>query len=163
MKGPHLPNDAEKIPFIAKYPPLIPVTSLIAGLALHFGVPIGFPEQAHTVSPYAGAALILFAGVLSSWAARTMKKSGVTPSPREPKTALTTGGPFRYTRNPLYIAMMSLYAGIGLALRSSWMLVFLPPMFVLFNRIVKKGEEPYLEERFREEYLRYKLNVRRWL
>jgi len=158
-----MPNDAEKIPFIAKYPPLIPAVSFAAGLALHFGFPLGFPEQARHVSPYAGAALILFAGILSSWAARTMKKAGVTPSPREPKNTLTTGGPFRYTRNPLYIAMMLLYAGIALILRAGWMIALLPLMFLAFNRLVKVREEPYLEGLFREDYLRYKLNVRRWL
>jgi len=155
--------DEKNIPIIAKYPPLIPATSLIAGLALHFGVPIGFPEPVRGVSPYAGAALIIFAGIFSSWAARTMKKAGITPSPREPKTALTTGGAFRYSRNPLYIAMMSLYAGIALILRSSWMLLFLPPMFLAFNRLVKRHEEPYLQERFGEEYEDYKRSVRRWV
>ncbi len=160
-----MPNDDEHKP--AKegrsYPPLIPIVFFGAGLALHFAVPLGFPDAARPASPYAGGALVILAVALARWAAMTMKKAGVSPNPNKPKDALVTGGPFRHTRNPLYIAVMTLYAGVAFILRAGWMLALLPLMFLAFNRLVTRREEPYLEKRFGEEYIKYKSAVRRWV
>ena len=81
----------------------------------------------------------------------------------EPSTALITGGPYRYTRNPIYLALSLLYAGIGIAADSPWVLVLLAPLLVVIHYGVIIREERYLERKFADAYRRYKATTRRWL
>ena len=74
-----------------------------------------------------------------------------------------TSGPFRFTRNPLYISLALVYAGIALTVGSAWALAFLVPVLGIIRYGVIAREERYLEGKFGPEYLRYKQSVRRWL
>ncbi len=74
-----------------------------------------------------------------------------------------TDGPFRYSRNPIYIADAVLYVGLALALDWIWALALLPFVLVVVRFGVIEREERYLERQFSDEYLRYKQRVRRWL
>jgi protein-S-isoprenylcysteine O-methyltransferase Ste14 len=76
---------------------------------------------------------------------------------------LTTEGPFRYSRNPSYLALTMIYAGIALLRNSLWAMLFLPLVVVVMQREVIGREERYLERAFREEYHAYKEKVRRWV
>ena len=80
----------------------------------------------------------------------------------KPTTVMVTKGPFRFTRNPLYLSLLMLFLGIAILVNSLWFLPFLLCMFIIFNGITKK-EESYLEDVFGDEYVKYKNNVRRWL
>jgi protein-S-isoprenylcysteine O-methyltransferase Ste14 len=83
--------------------------------------------------------------------------------PMRPSTALVTSGPYRVTRNPMYVGMAFLYAGLALLLGVIWSLAFLPAVLLMVDRFVIAREERYLEARFGEEYRAYKGRVRRWL
>ncbi len=82
---------------------------------------------------------------------------------RKPATTLVTDGPYRYTRNPGYLALTLLYLGVGFLLGSVYVVVLVTPAILVMNVAVVRKEEEHLEARFGEEYLHYKASVRRWL
>ncbi len=92
-----------------------------------------------------------------------MGRAGTSIKPTVPTTALVTTGPFRFSRNPLYVSVTLFYLGIAIAARSLWALALLLVVLVVMQRGVIDREERYLERRFGADYLRYKERVRRWI
>jgi len=76
---------------------------------------------------------------------------------------LVTTGPFKYSRNPIYVGLSLMYFGIGLLLSNLWILLLYPFVFIMMNVIVIEREERYLASQFGEDYLEYKKLVRRWI
>ena len=95
--------------------------------------------------------------VLNMIAAKT------TPNPYRPTTTLVFSGPYRFSRNPMYIGLTLLYAGLMTYLQLPWGLIFLPVVIWLITIWVIVPEEKYLEQKFGAEYLNYKSTVRRWI
>lgn len=83
--------------------------------------------------------------------------------PVRPSTALVTSGPYQLTRNPMYVGMAFLYAGLALLLGVIWALALLPAVLLAVDRIAIAREESYLEAKFGAEYRAYRDRVRRWL
>jgi len=100
---------------------------------------------------------------LDIWAVATFRRLGTTPNPAGPTTALAVGGPYRFTRNPMYLGLVFLMAGLAFLANALWPLVLLPVVIVIVRRAVIDREERDLTAEFGEEYLRYKARVRRWL
>jgi len=93
-----------------------------------------------------------------------MASFGLTRSSQpSPATALVTTGPYRYTRNPMYLGLAFLYAGIALAFGLLWALAALPVVLLVVDRVVIPPEERHLEAQFGDEYRAYKSRVRRWI
>ena len=101
--------------------------------------------------------------MLNGWFLRTIRKADVPIRTDKPVPRLTTEGPFRYSRNPSYLALAMIYAGIAFLRNSLWAILFLPLVVVVMQREVIGREERYLERTFGEEYLTYKGKVRRWV
>jgi protein-S-isoprenylcysteine O-methyltransferase Ste14 len=78
-------------------------------------------------------------------------------------STIVVEGPYRFTRNPLYVASALIYAGIAVRLNGLWAALLLPLVLGVVDRGVIEREERYLERKFGEEYLRYKAQVRRWI
>jgi protein-S-isoprenylcysteine O-methyltransferase Ste14 len=110
-----------------------------------------------------GAVLIAIAVWLSLWGVRVMHRAGTSEKTSLPTTALVTTGPFRYSRNPLYVSLTLAYLGIAVAAQSLWALALLIVVLAVVQRGVIDREERYLERRFGADYLRYKERVRRWI
>lgn len=110
-----------------------------------------------------GSALALAALGLGSWALLTFRRGGTTPEPNGAPTALLTTGPFRLTRNPLYLALSTLQAGLGLLLDSAWVLLGAPLLALLLDGLVISREEARLRSRFGAAYEAYVRRVRRWI
>jgi protein-S-isoprenylcysteine O-methyltransferase Ste14 len=107
---------------------------------------------------------LLVAGVLVAVsAAYLFRRAGTTPNPTKPTSALVIWGPYRFTRNPMYVGMAVLYCGGTLLLNDPWPLAFLPLVMALVQRRVIAREEAYLERKFGDEYRAYKARVRRWI
>ena len=142
-------------------PPLYYVAGFLAGVALEAAFPIGWPPLAVTVI---GAA-VGFGGwlALDGMAMLSFNRAGTSMIPMKPSTALVTDGPYRLTRNPMYVGMAFLYAGIAFAVGLVWPLAVLPAVLVAVDRLVIAREEPYLERRFGADYREYKSRIRRWL
>lgn len=90
-------------------------------------------------------------------------RAGVDPLPMRPTAALVLRGPYRFTRNPMYLGMTLLYAGVALLFDLPWALLLLPLVLVVIRTQVVAREERYLEARFGDEYRAYRARVRRWL
>jgi protein-S-isoprenylcysteine O-methyltransferase Ste14 len=150
-------------PGVVAPPPLLFLGVLAAGLALDFTmlrVPTGLPGFLRLG---AGAALVVAAGALIAGALGRFRRAGTRAEPWRPSTALVTDGVYRFSRNPMYLAMVLLYPGSALALDSVVALILLPPLLALVQVGVITREERYLEEKFGEDYRRYRASVRRWV
>ena len=90
-------------------------------------------------------------------------RAGTSVVPAEPATALVVTGPYRFTRNPIYIGFVLAYFGFAIVLTSMWVLLLLIPVLVILQRGVVAREEEYLERQFGEAYRKYKARVPRWL
>jgi protein-S-isoprenylcysteine O-methyltransferase Ste14 len=93
----------------------------------------------------------------------TFMVAGTTMFPFKPASRLVQHGPYRFTRNPMYLGLTISYLGLSLALDTAWPLILLPLMLWLLFRTVIRHEERYLTETFGEEYVAYTKRVRRWL
>ncbi len=151
---------AKDAPGVVAPPPLIYAAGLLLGLALDSIFPIAvLPDTAQFVAGFVliGAGMLIAASVL-----RRFKRAGTNIDVHKPTTAIVIEGPFRYSRNPAYVALSLLYAGIGIAADSLWVLGLLIPVLIIMRYGVIQREERYLERKFGEDYLRYKRAVRRW-
>jgi protein-S-isoprenylcysteine O-methyltransferase Ste14 len=92
-----------------------------------------------------------------------MRRAGTNVRPSEPALAIVTDGPFRFTRNPLYLALTACYIGITLLANAAWPLVVLPFALVVTHYGIVRREERYLEAKFGTTYVAYMTRVRRWL
>lgn len=127
---------------------------------LHRLIPLALPPVIPSVAGWAA----IVAGVLLAGAAvYRFRRAGQTPIPTQPVTALVVHGPYRVTRNPMYLAMTLVYLGGLMLLGDAWPLLMLPAVLVLIQRAVIAREEAYLERTFGEAYRAYKARVRRWL
>lgn len=142
-------------------PPLVYLAAIALGMLLQGAWPAAFLPG--TVSVPVGVATVLIAVALFVSAVRTLRAAG-TPVPGDrPTTTIVRAGPYRYSRNPIYLAFSLVQLGIALWVNSLWLLVTLVPAVALMSFVVVPREERYLEKRFAAEYLSYKLAVRRWL
>jgi protein-S-isoprenylcysteine O-methyltransferase Ste14 len=141
-------------------PPLIYLGPLVLGLLLDRKFPVPFlPRRIARILgwPLLGGGLFLM-----GWFFRTMRRAHTPINPREPVSRLVTEGPFRYSRNPGYLSMAMIYAGVASLANALWAILLLPATLLAIRRGVIEREERYLERKFGEEYLRYKVRVRRW-
>lgn len=145
-------------------PPLVYAAGVAAGWALHRWVhPL--PITAGNAWPRLalGAAGVLAWLALFASAAATFRRARTTLIPNRPASAIATGGPYRFTRNPMYVSLVALYVGVTLLVNSWWPFLFLPVVIVLIDRTVIAREERYLASAFPQEYAAYASRVRRWL
>lgn len=146
---------------VAFPPPLLYVAGFLVGLGLELAFPVDRPSPAVTLA----GALIGAAGwlLLDGAAMRSFRRARTSMVPFEPSTALVTDGPYRFTRNPMYVGMAFLYIALAFALGLLWPLAVLPFVLLAVDRLVIAREEPYLERTFGQDYRAYRARVRRWL
>jgi protein-S-isoprenylcysteine O-methyltransferase Ste14 len=109
-----------------------------------------------------GALLVLLAVSLAGWGLWTFWRHQTTPEPNGVASALLTSGPFRWTRNPLYLGLATLLAGLAFILDSAWTLGLVLVLVLLLDRLVIVREEARLGAQFGEPYLAYRRRIRRW-
>lgn len=142
-------------------PPLIYLGAIVLGLLLHFAWSVRLVSRATSVP--LGGTVVLVAAVLFLYAVRTFETAGTPVRANCPTTMIVRTGPYRYSRNPIYLAFSLLQIGIAFWVNSFWLLVTLMPAVVLMSFVVIPREERYLEAHFPSDYLPYKASVRRWL
>lgn len=157
-------NDEKKdVAGVIAFPPLLFAIALGAGLVLERFIPSKRPLLSQAAARVAAAPLLLGSAALAAWAMTEMKRAGTPIDVEEPSTALVTSGPFRCTRNPIYLALTLAYVGIALERRALFPWALLAPLLAVVQRGVIAREERYLERKFGSVYLTYKALVRRWL
>jgi protein-S-isoprenylcysteine O-methyltransferase Ste14 len=142
-------------------PPLIYLTSVLVGVFLDYIWPLQMPLA--SIATWVGMTLMLASGLLSIAAHREFRRAGTPVNPNEPTSAIVRTGPYRVSRNPLYVALSLLQVGVGLWLENVWIVAMLPPALVVMWWGVVAREERYLVQKFGQEYLDYKSSVHRWL
>jgi protein-S-isoprenylcysteine O-methyltransferase Ste14 len=159
------PDPARPVPEAANLgiarPPLVYLGSIALGVILHFAWPISLLPRG--VSPRFGALMIVLAIGLFLLAVRTFRAAGTPVPGNRPTTTIVRTGPYRFSRNPIYLAFSLFQLGIALWVNSLWLVVTLLPAVAVMALVVIPKEERYLEARFPSEYPPYKTSVRRWL
>ena len=143
-------------------PPVLYLATFSLGWGIHALFPFGIFSPPATYR-WLGVLFIALGGVLVRWAFATMRKVGTSPSPYQSTMLLVTHGPFRFSRNPIYVAMTCFYIGAALLINSWWLVFLLAPLMLIMLGGVIVREEAYLATKFGDEYLAYQSKVRRWL
>ena len=137
------------------------MAGLVAGLLLQWIAPLMlFPFD---LPRWPGALLFILGILLAQWGRTTMGVAGTSPNPAAPTVALVTTGPFRFSRNPPYVASTLAYLGAVLLANSVWVLLCLAPVLLVLHFGIVRGEERYLAAQFGAAYRDYCARVRRYL
>jgi protein-S-isoprenylcysteine O-methyltransferase Ste14 len=146
------------------FPPGVFLGGLVIGYAVQWiwPLPIASPGWTLAVRIVGVIAVVLGLWVMLS-AAALFRRIGTRPEPWEPTTRLALDGPYRFTRNPMYLGMALILGGLALAGNAVWPLVALVPVIAIIRTEVITREERYLEAKFGADYLAFKARVRRWL
>jgi protein-S-isoprenylcysteine O-methyltransferase Ste14 len=142
-------------------PPVIFVVALLLGMLMEFVVPIKVLPR--TPARWLGTLSILGSIPIVVSAIRELFKANTTLDVRKSTTVIVKTGAFRFSRNPIYIGMILLYLGIAFLINSLWICLLVVPAVAILQIGVIRREEYYLEQKFGEDYRRYRAVVRRWI
>jgi protein-S-isoprenylcysteine O-methyltransferase Ste14 len=142
-------------------PPLTYLLTLLLGLVLDRRLHV--PFLPHGMARVLGWPLVGGGMALATWFIRTMRSADTTLDVDKPVSSLVQHGPFRYSRNPGYLSLATIYTGIAILRNALWAALLLPLVLGVTQRELIEREERYLERTFGEEYLAYKRRVRRWV
>ena len=148
-------------PDVHVIPPLVYLVALCIGLLISIWIPTKVvPSSAAWI---AGGVLFFCGAVLAASAVWRFRVVGTTVRPDRAASKFIVDGPYRITRNPMYLGLAALYLGVTIVDQSLWALIFLPVVIVLMQRMVIEREERFLTRRFGADYVAYQQRVRRWL
>jgi protein-S-isoprenylcysteine O-methyltransferase Ste14 len=154
-------NTADTAQVIVR-PPLVWALAVIAGFALNWLTPLPFVPAA-VPAGWLGGAVFVLALALFAWAITIITRAGSNVPTNMPTTSIVDTGPYRFTRNPIYLSMILGLVSLAIAFDSLWLLMTLVPFFLVIHYGVVVREEAYLERKFGEVYRRYRARVQRWL
>jgi protein-S-isoprenylcysteine O-methyltransferase Ste14 len=143
-------------------PPAVFAAGLGLGFLLQRALPLTFAAPENPLPRWLGGFLTLGAGALALWAFLTFRRARTTVRPDRPASALMVEGPFRFSRNPLYLSLALLQAGLALLANAPWPAFMLLPALLVIRVHVIAREERHLAARFGAEYEAYRRAVRRW-
>jgi protein-S-isoprenylcysteine O-methyltransferase Ste14 len=146
------------------FPPGVYLAGLVIGYILQWLWPLPIlPGSGDPIVRIVGAALALAGIALMLLAVATFRRAGTSPNPTVATSALAVEGPYRFTRNPMYLGLALLLAGIAGIGNALWPLLSLIPVVAVIQTQVIEREERYLEAKFGAAYRDYRSRVRRWL
>ena len=148
-------------PGVIAFPPLIWLVNAVISVLVH--LVIRLPIMSYGICLVCGIVLIILAPTLALSALRTMQAAGTNVDPAKPALTIVRDGPFRFTRNPMYLALCLVQIALGFFLNDWITLLFVVPLAVILHFGVVLREEKYLAAKFGEPYLQYKREVRRWI
>ncbi len=142
-------------------PPAYFITYLLLAVGLHFVIPI--VKFIRTPYNYTGILLLGIGIWLNIWADKLFKKKGTTVNSFEKSSFFIEEGPFRFSRNPMYLGMVIILTGVAVLLGSITPFLVPAGFFITMNVVFIPDEERAMEETFGEQFLDYKKRIRRWL
>jgi protein-S-isoprenylcysteine O-methyltransferase Ste14 len=143
-------------------PPIAWALAALVGLTLQWVVSLPF-MPASVPAGWIGGIVFVLALALFAWAIATMTRAGSNVPTNLPTTTIVETGPYRFTRNPIYLGMFLGLVGLAIAFDSLWLLVMLVPFTLAIRYGVVAREEAYLERKFGDAYRQYRARVRRWV
>ena len=156
-------GDAGDNPGVRFPPPLLYALAVIGGYLLNRRWPLPLPVGDGVLIKTLAWALTFASLALAVTSIGNFRRSRTSIVPVRPATALVIAGPYRFTRNPIYIGFVIFYFGLAIMLTSAWILVLLIPVLIVLQRGVVEREEAYLQAKFGEAYRKYQARVPRWL
>jgi protein-S-isoprenylcysteine O-methyltransferase Ste14 len=153
---------SDDVPDLVVLPPVLVGGTLLLGLGLHYYI------WSITLLPVvparlAGVGIFIASGILAHTAQRAMQRVGTNILPTQPTLALALDGPYRRTRNPLYLAAIGVALGVSLWVDGLFPFVLLLPMSAILHFGIVLREEAYLLAKFGAQYEAYRKAVPRWL
>jgi protein-S-isoprenylcysteine O-methyltransferase Ste14 len=142
-------------------PPLVYGAAIVAGLLLELGWPLPFLSR--PLAALFGSFLVVVAVLVFVSSTRKFQAAGTPVPGNKPTTAIVRTGPYRFSRNPIYLAFSIFHLGVASWVNSAWLIGTLMAAVAVMAFVVIPREEQYLERRFGADYLDYKRSVRRWL
>ena len=143
-------------------PPIAWALAILAGLGVSWLYPLQFVPTSIPRAWFGGGAFALGLA-LAIWAIVTIRRAGTQFDINKPTTAIVENGPYRFTRNPIYLGMFLGQTGIAIGFDNLWVLAMSAPFYLVIRYGVVAREEAYLERKFGAVYLGYKSRVRRWI
>jgi protein-S-isoprenylcysteine O-methyltransferase Ste14 len=143
-------------------PPIAWAVAVLAGLALNWLMPLPL-VPGWVPAAWLGAMVFVLAQAMFAWAIATVTRAGSNVPTNRPTTTIVDSGPYRFTRNPIYLAMALGLIGLAIAFDSPWLLLTLALFALVIRYGVVAREEAYLERKFGDAYRRYRARVRRFL
>jgi protein-S-isoprenylcysteine O-methyltransferase Ste14 len=145
-------------------PPFLFALGIVAGCLLYRVLPLPLTgPAARSAGALVGWLLVALGSGLSIWALATFRGARTSISPNRPASRLVTQGPFRLSRNPMYLGLSVVYLGVTLLVNSLWILLLFPLVIALLHLTVIRREERYLAATFGIAYDEYRRRIRRWL
>jgi len=143
-------------------PPVFYLVAVALGVALQWLCALGFaPGSSLRIA--LGVAVICGGVAILGSAFSVFRRIGQHPDPRKPTPVVARDGPYRFTRNPMYLGGSLVQLGLGIALGNAWVVLLLVPVVVLLHYRAILPEERYLADKFGDEYASFKASVRRWI
>jgi protein-S-isoprenylcysteine O-methyltransferase Ste14 len=142
-------------------PPVIYAGVFLLGLVLQVLLPL--PMIARAYSPSLAGLLALAGILLLVGSLRRFWSAGTHARHTRPTTTVVTSGPYRFTRNPMYVGVLCLYLALACAIRQLWPVLLSPMVVWLLSVWVIRSEEVFLARQFGTEYEKYRTRVRRWV
>ena len=149
----------QDVPNVIMLPPVLVLLHVIAGIILNWVVPVHFGHE----WGWLGLALLALCFAIIAWAKKLFDAAGTPVPPNQPATAIVRDGPYRYTRNPMYLSFLTGFIGLSLLADAPMMLLMALPLFWFLDQKVIVPEENYLAAKFGDAYTGYRAQVRRWL
>jgi protein-S-isoprenylcysteine O-methyltransferase Ste14 len=157
------PTETPTPPSTVPWPPILIVATVAGGVALGYLLPLSWPGENDLAARIAGRSLGVAGILLLIWAVVTLRRHGTTVLPDKPATVLVTDGPFRFRRNPIYVADILILLGLAELTQNIWLVILTLPFALLITWLAIIPEERHLEARFGDAYRTYKANTRRWI
>ncbi|MCH9672107.1 MAG: isoprenylcysteine carboxylmethyltransferase family protein [Gammaproteobacteria bacterium] len=156
------PRDAAKVRF---FPPGVPLLTMVIGYGLNRLMPLSdsYPLDAPTRYYIGGALAVASVLVFGLWPVVMFRQGGQSENPWKPTTHIEWRGPYKVSRNPMYLQMILVCIGVSIAFANWWTLLLTPLAAWALFAVAIAPEEAYLEAKFGEPYLAYKRKVRRWI
>lgn len=145
------------------FPPGVYLGGLVLGYLIQWLFPVAILPGMTLLARLIGLVALIAGGWLMFSAVSMFGRLGTPPNPTQPTTALATDGPYRFTRNPMYLGMALVLAGFAFVGNALWPLIALVPVIYIMRTQVIDREEPYLEAKFGGAYRDFKGRVRRWI
>ncbi|MGJ0507252.1 MAG: methyltransferase family protein [Methylocystis sp.] len=156
--------EADAPPARAPWPPILIILALILGRTLDWltgGALAGL--LAFPAAPLLGGVIVALALANDVWCALTFARLKTTILPHRAASRLATEGAFRFSRNPIYVSHVAVVLGLGLLMRSPFVILLTPALAVALQKWSIEPEERHLLAKFGAQYQAYMARTRRWL
>ena len=144
--------------------PWIFIIAYLFGIALQYIIPINIYSNVPLQSiKHIGIFLLIIGVMIAIWSLFFLRKRRITTPTGEKISSIVTGGPYRFSRHPMYVSLAISYIGVALFLLHSWPILILIVIFLYVNYIAIPSEEATLKKDFKDEYEDYSKRTRRWI